>query len=205
MAFIKEESEEVKIEEAFRVEHKNIDEQKEKVVWIVGHNCIKWAERRAEAAWEPNLGLQKTSVHWLWKEDMRWSQLLDVVLATGVRPDVLVIHAGGNDLGLMRSVDLLSSMKKDLSVLQKCTDATVIFSGITERHVWRCGEGPKINKARKFVNSVMAKHMTNMGGEFIDNKEITIKRRELFGWDGVCLSDEGNDIFLRNLASAISK
>ncbi len=39
---------------------------------------------------------------------------------------------------------------------------------------------------------------------FIDNKEITQKRSELFRRDGVHLSDKGNYIFLKNLASAIS-
>ncbi|XP_050964015.1 uncharacterized protein LOC127164237 isoform X3 [Labeo rohita] len=179
--------------------------KKEKVVLIVGHSYIKWAERRAEVAWEPNLGLHNTSVQWIGKEGMRWSQLLDVVLSTGVRPDVLVIHAGGNDLGLLRSVDLLSSMKEDISAIQKITKATVIFSGITERCVWQWGEGPKMNKARKFINSAMAKYMADTGGVFIDNKEITQKRGELFRQDGIHLSDKGNDIYLKNLASAISK
>ncbi len=39
---------------------------------------------------------------------------------------------------------------------------------------------------------------------FIDNKEITQKRSELFRRDGVHFSDKGNYIFLKNLASAIS-
>ncbi len=34
----------------------------QKVVWIVDHSFVKWAERRAEVAWEPNMGLQSTSV-----------------------------------------------------------------------------------------------------------------------------------------------
>lgn len=172
---------------------------------IVGHSFVKWAERRAEASWEPNLGLQSTRVQWLGKGGMRWSQLLPAVLSSGLRPDVLVIHAGGNDLGLLRSLDLLSSMKEDVSALQKITNATVIFSGITERCVWRWGEGPKMNKARKFINSAMAHYMADTGGVFIDNKEITQKRSELFRWDGVHLSDKGNYIFLKNLANAISK
>ncbi len=61
-----------------------------------------------------------------------------------------------------------------------------------------------MNKARKFINSAMAQYMADIGGVFIDNKEITQKRRELFRRDGVHLSDKGNYIFLKNLASAIS-
>ncbi|XP_073695243.1 uncharacterized protein [Garra rufa] len=204
MAFVKEESEDVTIEEAYRIKLEDTEEQREKVVWIVGHSYVTWAERRAEVAWEPNLGLQNSSVQWLGEEGMRWSQLLDVVVSTGLRPDVLVIHAGGNDLGLVRSVDLLSSMKKDISALQDITGAKVIFSGITERRVWKWAEGPKMNKARKFINSVMAKHMADTGGVFIDNKKITQKRGDLFSLDGVHLSDKGNDIFLKNLVSSIS-
>ncbi len=51
----------------------------------------------------------------------------------------------------------------------------------------------------------MAQYMADIGGVFIDNKEITQKRSELFRRDGVHLSDKGNYIFLKNLASAISK
>lgn len=74
-------------------------------------------------------------------------------------------------LVLLRSVDLLSSMKEDLSALQELTrNATVIFSGITERCVW-WEEGRKMNKARRFINSAMAKSMTDTGGVFLDNTE----------------------------------
>lgn len=75
------------------------------------------------------------------------------------------------------------------------TNATVIFSGVTERCVCRWGEDPKMNKARRFINSAMAQYMADTGGVFIDNKEITQKRSELFRWDGVHLSDKGNYIF----------
>ncbi|RXN11627.1 hypothetical protein ROHU_010525 [Labeo rohita] len=157
-----------------------IQECKEKVVLIVGHSFVKWAERRAEAAWEPNLGLRSTNVQWYGKGGMKWSQILPAVLSTGLRPDVLLIHVGGNDLGLQRSVDLLSSMKEDISALQKITSATVMFSSITERCVWRWGDGRKLNKARKFVDSAMAQFMADTGGVFIDNKEIKHERGELF-------------------------
>ncbi|RXN32640.1 sterile alpha motif domain-containing 3-like protein [Labeo rohita] len=151
-----------------------------KLVLIVGHSFVKWAERRAEAAWEPHLGLRSTNVQWYGEGGMKWSQILPVVLSTGLRPDVLVIHAGGNDLGLQRSVDLLSSMKEHISALQKITSATVMFSGITERCVWRWGDGRKSNKARKFINSAMAQYTADNGGVFIDNKEIKHERGELF-------------------------
>ncbi len=63
------------------------------------------------------------------------------------------------------------------------------------------GRRPEDDKARKFINS-MAHYMADTVGVFIDNKEITQKRSELFRWDGVHLSDKGNYIFLINLANA---
>ncbi|XP_053494660.1 uncharacterized protein LOC128616152 [Ictalurus furcatus] len=89
----------------------------DKVVWIVDHSYVKWAKRRAEVTWEPNLGLKNTKVQWLGKGGMRWSQLLDAFFSTGARPDVLILHAGGNDLGLLRIVDLLSAIKEDVLAL----------------------------------------------------------------------------------------
>ncbi len=117
----------------------------EKVVLIVGHSFVKWAERRAEASWEPNLGLQSTRVAVAWERRDEMEPASACCPSSGLRPDVLVIHAGGNDLGLLRSLDLLSSMKEDVSALQKITNATVISLASLRGVLWR-GE-----KARRWT------------------------------------------------------
>ncbi len=68
----------------------------------------------------------------------------------------MLIYAGGNDLGITKSVDLVRSMKEDVSLLNH-SGAPLIFNG--QRCVWRWGEGHKMNKARKFINSIMAQYI----------------------------------------------
>ncbi len=63
-----------------------------------------------------------------------------------------------------------------------------------------CGGGQKEDEQSQEVHQ--QRHDTIH--VFIDNKEITQKRSELFRRDGVHLSDKGIYIFLKNLASAIS-
>ncbi len=63
-----------------------------------------------------------------------------------------------------------------------------------------CGGGQKEDEQSQEVHQ--QRHDTIH--VFIDNKEITQKRSELFRRDGVHFSDKGNYIFLKNLASAIS-
>ncbi|KAK2915701.1 hypothetical protein Q8A67_000075 [Cirrhinus molitorella] len=48
-------------------------------------------------------------------------------------------------------------------------------------NVWWWGEGWKMNKARKFINSAIAQYMEDTGEVFMD-KEITQKTEELLEW-----------------------
>ncbi|KAL1005230.1 hypothetical protein UPYG_G00056380, partial [Umbra pygmaea] len=48
-----------------------------------------------------------------------------------------------------------------------------IFSGITQRCRWRSAANPgKIDKARRFVNSVVATYVHCLGGSFVKHTQL---------------------------------
>ncbi|KAI4871521.1 hypothetical protein NFI96_008875, partial [Prochilodus magdalenae] len=128
-------------------------------IWIMGSSYIRRSEERARKTTGTNLGLN-AKVYWFGQGGMRWHAFIPFFkqsLQERPIPDVLVIHCGGNDLGRLRSVDLVSAMKKDLhDVHQKFPHTKIVFSAITQRPEWRYANPRKMNKSRKFVNSVMA-------------------------------------------------
>ncbi|KAK7929943.1 hypothetical protein WMY93_006338 [Mugilogobius chulae] len=103
-------------------------------------------------------------------------------------PDVLLIHCGGNDLGEEKSVDLVAAMKEDLHRLHHhLPSMKIIFSGLTQRRRWRNGvNAGKIDKARKFVNSVMSSFMVDLG-IFVHHPHIRYDTPGLFLPDDVHL------------------
>lgn len=153
----------------------------EKVVWIVGHSYVKWTESRAEVAWEPNLGLQKRNVQWLGKGGMRWSQLLDVFFSTEETrcPDTACWGKWPGIAGVWISGPL---SRRTFQHSEKIPmPHWFILASLGD--VWQWGEGRKMNKARKFINSAMATYTAETGGVFISHKDITWGRRTVQkGW-----------------------
>lgn len=90
-------------------------------VWILGHSYIYWAQKRAaQRGYLTNLSLQPESftVYWKGVRGMKWHQLyfqLSQLCQVWPLPSILLVHLGGNDLGKTRTLDLLSSIKRDLS------------------------------------------------------------------------------------------
>lgn len=154
----------------------------------------------------PNLAIRRR-LYWIGRSGLRWSSVLHLFLdfISTPFPEILVIHAGGNDLGKIKSVELVRRMKRDLTKLHERFPAMkIVFSCITQRRVWRGANPAKINKARVWVNSVMAAFVRGLGGTSIGHPEIKFDRAGLFRRDGVHLSDVGNDIFLKNLQLGIN-
>ncbi|CAK6976055.1 unnamed protein product [Scomber scombrus] len=76
-------------------------------------------------------------VQWFGKAGMRWSGVLPrfyYELSKQSPPDILVVHAGGNDLGLMSPKQLAFLMQKDLQQLHaEFPSMQIAFSSISER------------------------------------------------------------------------
>ena len=120
-------------------------------------------------------------------------------------PDVLLIHCGGNDLGGDLSSFKLVAVMKDLDRLHlQHPQMKIMFSAITQRCRWKTGANPgKIDKGRRFVNSVMASYLPCVRGTFVNHHHIKFDTPGLFLPDKVHLSNKGNDIFLNSIAESI--
>lgn len=106
-------------------------------------------------------------------------------------------------MSFVKSVDLVAMMKKDLQEIHlQHPKMTIIISLITQRGQWREGVSPrKITKARKFVNNVMATFVSSLNGGSVDHPQITYDTPGIFLPDNVNYTNQGNDIFLTNIAN----
>jgi len=120
-------------------------------------------------------------------------------------PDILLIHCGGNDLGVVSSVQLVNTMKEDLLQHKlRHPGMKIMFSAVTQRCRWKAGANPvKIDKARKFVNSVMATFVRSLNSAMIEHPCIRHDSPGLFLKDGVHFTPRGNDMFLSTLANCL--
>lgn len=65
-------------------------------------------------------------------------------------PDVLILHAGGNDLGKVNTLNLMWAIKKDIASL-KCIfpDAVICFPEIVPRLLWSSSDFTLVEKKSK--------------------------------------------------------
>lgn len=175
-------------------------------VWILGDSYVRRSKDRARETIGKNLDMP-AHVEWFGRGGMCWNSLLHVFhqcLKGRTAPDVLVIHCGGNDLGRVKSVLLVKAMKEDLQYLHKNFPLMkIVFSLINQRPHWRYGPPGKMEKARKFVNSVMDSFVLACNGITVHHSEIVFDKPGLFLRDNVHLTDEGHDIFLNGIIKGL--
>lgn len=88
------------------------------------------------------LGLSRTEaqVRWLGVRGLQWSRLLAHVhfyVSLDSAPDILLIHAGGNDLGSRTTRELLRDIKLDcLRLWAAYPGILLVWSDIVARRVW---------------------------------------------------------------------
>ncbi|XP_041436084.1 uncharacterized protein LOC121399440 isoform X2 [Xenopus laevis] len=138
-------------------------------ILILGHSFIFWAMKHAGVAGQ-QMGLpeEHMKIVWLGKRGMRWEQLRGMSLGAAKRNpiDLLIIHAGGNDLTSHRTPALIENMKADLTdILSNGRIRCMAWSDMIPRSNWRGASSPKgIEKVRKKVNRAMHKFMCSSGG-----------------------------------------
>ncbi|XP_066440624.1 uncharacterized protein [Eleutherodactylus coqui] len=177
-------------------------------VWVIGHSYIYWAERRArDRPIGGNLGLN-VPVHWRGIRGLQWPRLLQEVMRISSWENdkvILVIHAGGNDLGKIKVAELISLMKEDIFRFKLFFKRMVIvWSDIVARRIWReARDNEAIERVRRTVNFRISKHVQALGGIAIRHWELERRERGMMRGDGVHLSEIGLDIFLSRLQDGV--
>ncbi|XP_067320884.1 uncharacterized protein [Anolis sagrei] len=180
-----------------------------KRVLICGHSYVHWAERQARRGhYGQHLGLGSTAfVDWRGRRGLRWDGLIPLLFDSSVMrcPDILVIHLGGNDLGLLKGRALFLQAVSDMrKILDRWPQTHLVWSEVIPRLNWPGGgDARKIDGARKRVNRAMRKVLGDGLGTYIQHPDIVHTRPELYRHDGVHLSDQGNALFLANLQLGI--
>lgn len=183
------------------------------MVWIMGHSYVCWGARRGDARWEGRqLGFDKREVYikWLGIPGMLWGRLLPEVQKYALRegpPDVLVLHVGGNDLGIRSMVDITRDIKGDLWHLIELFPKTIfIWSDMVARTSWRMARSVEgVNRARKKINREVSKFMVRNGALAIRHPELEFETWRYLRPDGVHLNDVGIDLWNLGLQEGIQR
>ncbi|XP_054840374.1 uncharacterized protein LOC129333070 [Eublepharis macularius] len=180
-----------------------------KRVLICGHSMVFWAARQAKKTqFGSQLGLSLwATVEWQGRRGLRWPGLLPLLFEgrCGPLPDILVIHLGGNDLGLVKGKALSLQAEADLWwIKERWPDTLIIWSAILPRRVWREALDPVgIERARHRANRALEKALGRGLGIYLPHPAIKAEVADLYRSDGVHLSVSGNDIFLEDLRQGL--
>ncbi|XP_072284117.1 uncharacterized protein [Pyxicephalus adspersus] len=183
------------------------------LILIVGHSYVCWGDRKAEVWPEgEQLGLStaEATVRWLGVPGMLWSRVMPEIrrLAASDRPpDVVVFHAGGDDMGLRAMRELIRDVKIDFLRLKTEFPGLVIgWSDIVARTNWRGARSvEKINKARIKVNKEVGRFVVRNGGIVIRHRELEEETRKYLCRDGVHLNAIGTDKWFLGLQDGVQR
>ena len=141
---------------------------------------------------------------------MQWTSIVSLVHAmiNGLGlPRALVLHCGGNDIGLFSIRELIKHMKFALYVVcNMLPGCSIIFSCILPRKTWRYSNNAKaMEHARKRVNRSLIRYLMNNGCYVIRHLDLDDGHKALYDVDGTHLSFLGNDIFINAIQGGLEQ
>ncbi|XP_040184088.1 uncharacterized protein LOC120917110 [Rana temporaria] len=183
------------------------------LVWILGHNYVVLGA--AHAGLNPD-GLQlgfpreQVRIKWIGVPGMLWSRVLPEVnhySRLDRPPDVLLLHVGGNDLGVRPLHELSRDIKSDFLHLRSSFPKTVVvWSDIVARTSWKLATSvARLNKARIKINKGMARFFVHNGGLAIRHGDMEKEHRLFLREDGVHLNSVGIDLWCLGLQEGIER
>ena len=144
------------------------------------------------------LGLQQLGcqIVWVGMPGMRWENVVPLIHSLinyrGI-PFAVIIHCGGNDIGLVPCGELLFHIKFTIAIISSMLPGTsLVWSSILPRMKWRYSENIKNMEITRKI-----------GGYVIRHPNFDDKHPALFKKDGVHLSFIANDIFLNQIQGAL--
>ncbi|KAM4025860.1 uncharacterized protein ACNLHF_026288 [Anomaloglossus baeobatrachus] len=180
-------------------------------IWIVGHSYVFWAAQRAgNRPGGRNLGFHHVELLWRGVRGLRWSQVLSEVVDISRQssaPTILVLHAGGNDIGNIRLAELLTMMRSDLDRFPGFfSELRIVWSEIILRVVWQGSSDLEvIDRTRCTVNTRMSRFIRYRSGVVVRHRQLEGDNRRLMMPDGVHLTDIGLDIFLSGIQDGLEQ
>lgn len=183
---------------------------------MVGSSIIRWAEWRAFESQHSILeGISRhgADIHFHGISGLRWHQLEHVLFGLMHSlpcPNIIVIHCGGNDLCRISCLNLRNIIVNTFSRLADFYPGCIlVWSQILPRFIWRGARNHQaVELSRARLNSFVASHLVRNFGGYIWYPEIHLASPVLYWdpvYDGVHLSDIGNDIFLNNLQAGLEQ
>ncbi|CAN2387673.1 hypothetical protein PRIEUP_LOCUS11992, partial [Pristimantis euphronides] len=179
------------------------------LVWILGHSYVYWgaqlADRRREGR-QLGIGKEVARVRWIGVRGLRWGRIHRFVQLDG-RPDVLVLHAGGNDIGKRPCRELARDIKYDILRLWKLyPKLVVVWSEVVKRKSWRNARSvERLDKARIKVNRMVSAFVTRNGGVAVRHRELEEAGENYWRPDGVHLTEVGLAFWLLDIQQGVER
>lgn len=179
----------------------------------MGHSYVYWGRKRAHvrpAGQQLGFSRSEVQIRWLGFRGLRWRRLLHEVQyfsSLDRAPDILLIHAGGNDLGVRTTRELLRDIKLDcLRLLSAYPGILLIWSDIVARKVWRHARSPQgLNRARAKLNMAVGRFIARNGGVSVRHRDLESIDDGFYLDDGIHLNGLGYDIWMLGLQEGIER
>ncbi|XP_041443973.1 uncharacterized protein LOC121402113 [Xenopus laevis] len=176
------------------------------IIWMVGHSFISRAQERSKV--RPNgqqLGFleEQATVRWLGVGGLCWEEVVPMIIQEARRvgpPNIILVHAGGNDLARCPMKQLTKNIKRDFVRLWSIFPGVcLLWSEILPRKKWRGARSHgAVDSARIKINKAVSKFVQGQGGVAIRHREFD-NPSEYCCADGVHLNELGMDLFNFNL------
>ena len=182
-------------------------------IWIIGSSIIAKAEKHTtQRPTGKNLALDKNGLNVVWAglPGMKISALVPLVQAMvncfGL-PHALVIHCGGNDIGMGSIREVLKHLIYATFIVSKMLpNSLLIYSQILPRTKWRYNSNLKaMERARKRINRGIRTYYYKSNAKVITHADLQDGHNALFADDGVHLSFLGNDIFINAIQCGLEQ
>ncbi|OCU00039.1 hypothetical protein XELAEV_18005821mg [Xenopus laevis] len=152
----------------------------------------------------------QVNIRWFGIGGLLWPGVMDKAFSLSAaegHPNVLVLHAGGNDMGVMSQRDLVRTMKQDVDKLRSFFQGVVIvWSEMVGRLVWRWARDREaMERSRQKLNKLLSAFIRHSGGIVVRHKVLESCMPGHYCRDGVHLSAVGTDIFNLGLADGIGR
>ena len=183
------------------------------LIWILGHSFVFWGARRADV--KPGgrqLGVPREEgrVRWIGIRGLMWQKVLPEVhrgASLDRAPDILVIHAGGNDLSVRPMRQVIKDIQWDIRRLRASfPDLIIVWSDIVARMAWREARSlERLDKARIKVNREVGRFVVQQGGIAVRHSDLEVETWRYLRGDGVHLNPIGIDLWALGLEEGVRR